>query len=667
MPRMADRIAIRMRLVGRMGVWTVAGECIVPPRRSTRALLAAIALSAPRPVSRGWLSGLLWSQGPIDPRQPPLRLEVRRLLDALAPAGKGLLSVDRESLSLRPGAARIDVEEIRRATPEQPAMLSLLDRELLEDLDGVDPAFDHWLRQQREQLHDRAKRVAEARWLGQTEPADIVPAARRLLFLNPVNEKAWRGMMRAYAGQTDIEAATEAFEQCGAALRRELDTEPSAETRALLAEIREQKPLTPNETIIERPSGPEWNAPRVGPRIGVLPIDCVRLPEEETFLGPGIAREITERLSRFFRIVVTDAEALARFARDSDDAAAIRRVFGIDYLMRGTIQRDRGRLRVSLRLLDLRGEDRIVWADRFDRATDDLLAAQQGIAADVVARVEPELQMIEALRNPSRPRGDLTANDLVIMSIPPMLRMERAGFMQAGGYLEQGVALEPNFCDVHGWYSFWHVLLVSQGWTSEPRQALARGGELAERAVTLNPMAVRALTISGLLRALQGYPLSESAALYDHALDVNPNLAMTWALSAVNCFNMGDIEEAQRRYDTYKSLSPHDRLAFFFDAFFAPIHLIRRDYHAAITTGHTLMQLNPAFSAGYKPHLAALGHLRHHEEAAALLGRLLAIEPNFTVRRFLQTTSIRRQSDRDHFVEGLRLAGVRDCSYGKPS
>ena len=185
-----------------------------------------------------------------------------------------------------------------------------------------------------------------------------------------------------------------------------------------------------------------------------------------------------------------------------------------------------------------------------------------------------------------------------------------------------------------------------------------RGGELAERAMSLNPLAIRAITIAGLLRAHLEPDLSEAAAFYDRALEVNSNLAMTWALSAVNCANMGDIDEAERRYNTYKVLSPHDRLAFFFDALFAPIHLIKRDHQAAIETGSAVVQLNPAFSAGYKPHLAALGHLRCHQEAASVLRRLLAIEPNFTIRRFLDTTLMRRQADREHFAEGLRLAGV---------
>ena len=36
----------------------------------------------------------------------------------------------------------------------------------------------------------------------------------------------------------------------------------------------------------------------------------------------------------------------------------------------------------------------------------------------------------------------------------------------------------------------------------------------------------------------------------------------------------------------------------------------------------------------------------------------MAIEPDFTVERFITTSPLERESDRDLFAEGLRLAGV---------
>ena len=46
-------ILVRLRLIGQMEAWTVTSENVLPAGRKTRALLAAIALSGPRPALRG--------------------------------------------------------------------------------------------------------------------------------------------------------------------------------------------------------------------------------------------------------------------------------------------------------------------------------------------------------------------------------------------------------------------------------------------------------------------------------------------------------------------------------------------------------------------------------------------------------------------------------------
>ena len=83
--------------------------------------------------------------------------------------------INRDSLSLRPGVVWVDVEEVLRATTSHPGSLALLDSELLEELDGVDPAFDVWLHGERERLRDRARSVAEALLNEQVAPGNADP------------------------------------------------------------------------------------------------------------------------------------------------------------------------------------------------------------------------------------------------------------------------------------------------------------------------------------------------------------------------------------------------------------------------------------------------------------------------------------------------------------
>ena len=681
-----------MRLIGQMEAWTLTSENVLPAGRKTRALLAVIALSSPRPALRGRLAELLWSRRPEEQARASLRQEIHRLLESLAPAGTEILMVTRDHLSLRPGVVWIDVEEVMRATTDQPASLSLLDGDLLEDLDGIDPTFDAWLTTERERLRDRARNVAEALLREQIEPEAAIPAAQRLLQIDRAHEGAWRALMRAHAARGERGMAIQAYDRCRAVLADLLDAAPSPETQKLLAEIRgpsgsrmplrppapPPQPSAPPMMVTEEPPEPppvleprmqEIRPTRGGAHVGVMPLQLVGTTEEEAHLAPGLAEEITTALARFRWIFVVASNSLARFAADTRDETAIRRTFGIDFLLDGSIQRVRNRLRITVRLLDLRAGNQVVWARRFDRQTNDLLSLQDEIASEVVAQIDPEILLIEAKRSSSQAPVDATAYDLVLRAIPLIGRMERGRYMMAGEYLVNAITLEPDYAAAHAWYAYWHIFLVGQGWAEDPRAMMEEAGELAERAVVLDPFDARALTIAGHVRAYLHRRLNEAAALHERALSLNPNLAMAWALSAITYAYMGEAEEAERRNDRYKKLSPFDPYAFIFDGFYTVIHLLKRDYESAAVAGRAVTQMNPSLSAGFKPYLAALGHLGREQEASVARRRLLAIEPDFTIERFLKTTPLQRDSDRDIYAQGLRLAGIpeRDEDVVKPA
>jgi DNA-binding SARP family transcriptional activator/TolB-like protein len=681
---------VRLRLIGQMEVWTLTSESMLPLGRRTRALLAAITLSSPRPALRGWLAELLWSGRPEEQARASLRQEVHRLLEALAPGGSEVLNVTRDHLSLRPGKVWVDAEEVMRATANQPASLALMDGDLLEGLDGINPTFDVWLSIERERLRDRARTVAEALLHEQVDLEAAIPAAQRLLQIDRAHEGAWRALMRGHAARGERGMAIQAYHRCRAVLADLLDASPSAETQIVLADIRgpsgshiPRRPPAPPPPPARPPSlspssaeqpyqappapeaMPQGNWPtRGGARVGVMPLQLVSSAEEDAHLAPGLTEEITTALARFRWMFVVASNSLARFAAENRDETAIRRSFGIDFLLDGSIQRVHNRIRITVRLLDLRAGNQVVWARRFDRQSNDLLSLQDEIASEVVAQIDPEILLIEAKRSASRPPTDATAYDLMLRSIPLIGRLEREAFMQAGEYLSRAIELEAEFAAAHAWYAYWLMFLVGQDWAADPTAAMQQAGLHAERAVALDPYDARGLTIAGHVRAFLHRRLRESIALHERALSLNPNLAMAWALSAIAYAYIGDPAEAERRHNRYKQLSPLDPHAFFFDAFFVLIRLQKRDYESAVAVARAVTEMNPSFSAAYKPYLSALGHLGRSLEAEMVWQRLQGIEPHFSVQRFIATSPLERESDRDHYAEGLRLARVPESVAG---
>ncbi|MEA2745268.1 MAG: hypothetical protein QOG25_3639, partial [Acetobacteraceae bacterium] len=438
-----DSVVVRLRLIGQMEAWTVRSESVLPVGRKTRALLACIAMAAPRPLLRGRLAEQLWSRRPEEQARASLRQEIHRLLEALSPAETEILIITRDHLTLRPGAVWIDVEEVMRATAAQPAALALLDGDLLEDLDGIDPNFDAWLNAERERLRDRARGIAELMLREDMEPDVAIAAAQRLLAIDRSHEGAWRALMKAHAARGERGLAVQAYDRCRASLGDMLDAAPSIETQKLLNEIRgpsnSRLPLRPPQVAepVSPPPAPvvadpetasapappaddlspgapkrEALATRGGAHVGVMPFRLIGMPDEDAHLAPGLADEITNALSRFRWMFIVSSNSLGRFAAEHRDEATIRREFGLDFLLDGSVQRAGNKIRISLRLLDLRANNQIVWARRFDRETNDLLSLQDEIAAEVVAQIDPEILLIEAKRSSSRGQVGATAYDL---------------------------------------------------------------------------------------------------------------------------------------------------------------------------------------------------------------------------------------------------------------
>jgi adenylate cyclase len=91
---------------------------------------------------------------------------------------------------------------------------------------------------------------------------------------------------------------------------------------------------------------------------------------------------------------------------------------------------------------------------------------------------------------------------------------------------------------------------------------------------------------------------------------------------------------------------------------FAIAYLMKRRYEETIEVSRRVVQNSPTYVNGYKPLIAALGHLGRRKEALGQIRALLSIEPAFTVDRFEQTYPFTQRADLEHYAEGLRRAGA---------
>lgn len=314
-------------------------------------------------------------------------------------------------------------------------------------------------------------------------------------------------------------------------------------------------------------------------------------------------------------------------------------------------------MRMIVRLLDLRAGNEVIWARQFDRELTDVLDVQSQLAAQLAAQIDPELLLREGARRIAS-LEQATAFDLTLSAIPAIYRLEPGSFHAAGELLASAAAMDPGIAAAHAWWAYWHLFLVGQAWAKDPESATQRAGQLAERAVTLDPSDARALTLVGHVRGFLHKLPEEACTLHEKALSLNPNLPIAWCFSGLAHCYLGHHDIAIEQIERAKSLSPHDPHGFFFDMALMMPHYLQGEFEKALQHGRRAVELNPGFSSTYKGYLATLGQLGQDREAKRVMARLIALETGFNIRAALDRSPMARESDLKLYAEGLRRAGL---------
>ncbi|WP_245277977.1 alpha/beta hydrolase [Rhizobium leguminosarum] len=207
--------------------------------------MAYLALQAGQPQSREKLAALLWGGTGEEQARANLRQTLSVLRRALQATGREWFRIEGDLVALDLGDGELDVRRFEAlaassATEDLEQAIALYSGELLEGFNLGEEPFEDWLRTERERLRITATAVLEKLitcHVGGNEPGASIPAATRLLSLEPLREDVHRTLMRAYAATGRFNLALAQYRSCADTLRKQLGVQPEPETRALYRDL----------------------------------------------------------------------------------------------------------------------------------------------------------------------------------------------------------------------------------------------------------------------------------------------------------------------------------------------------------------------------------------------------------------------------------------------
>src|SRR5205823_5064329 len=124
--------------------------------------------------------------------------------------------------------------------------------------------------------------------------------------------------------------------------------------------------------------------------IAVLPFKPLSSDAGDEYLGLAIADTLITRLSNMRQIIVRPTSAVRKYGRPEQDVLAAGREQNVDFVLEGSTQRWGEKIRVTLRLLNVR-DGSPVWSFQGDEQSTNLLAMQDSISEQVARALIPKL------------------------------------------------------------------------------------------------------------------------------------------------------------------------------------------------------------------------------------------------------------------------------------
>jgi adenylate cyclase len=366
------------------------------------------------------------------------------------------------------------------------------------------------------------------------------------------------------------------------------------------------------------------------PSVAVLPFQNMSGDPEQEYFVDGMVDDIVTGLSRIKWLFVIARNSSFTFKGRAVDVKQVGRELGVRYVLEGSLRKLADRVRVTAQLIDA-GTGAHVWAERYDRRSDDIFALQDEIALSVVGAIEPSLRRAEVERVTRKRPDSLDAYDLVLRAQPDVDSGMPERAAKALVLLERALALDPAYALAHAFAAMCHHnRFLRAGLLEEDRAASIRH---ARAALTYGQDDALALTFAGFSIGMDGHDRAAAFAAFEAALAVSPSTALTYIFGSVVLGWTGEAERAIEWGERGMRLSPFDPWAFAAFGSLALGHFQRGRFDESVKAAHKAVQSNPAHSINYVLLAAPLAKLGRLEEAKAAAARVLELHPAFRYSR----------------------------------
>lgn len=474
----------------------------------------------------------------------------------------------------------------------------------------------------------------------------FVTNAGRLLDRDTINQAIW----------SDVVVTDDAITQCVRDIRRALGDGQQRIIRTvprrgyvfaaevLNSQAQQPRRLAPDTVqLTERPS------------IAVLPFANLSGDLEQEYLSDGLADDVINTLSRSRSLFVIARNSSFTYKGQAIDVKRIAHELGVRYVVEGSVRRTTGRIGVNTQLIDAE-TGKHIWAERYDRAIEDVFAVQDEIAEALTTAIDPAVAEAELRRALRKPPDSLGAWETYQRGLWYARKATVTDNERALAFFRLAAGLDQTFASPHAMLAYFYGWGFARGGVLPVQEISKVAEEEARQAIQLDP---NETTAQAALSWLSMCERDHNDALEraERAISTAPNDAVAWVAKGRVLQFSGRPQNALVAYQTALRLDPVGPTNWIMLMGLNISHYLAGDYGAAVDACRRTIRDHPEITSSYRWLAAALGQLGRHYKAQEALHRAIAVSPDSFGFYVNCRPPWFRPEDHEHMLDGLRKAG----------
>ena len=333
--------------------------------------------------------------------------------------------------------------------------------------------------------------------------------------------------------------------------------------------------------VLRRTNRAEDN--RAPQSIAVLPFKLLTAAEGDEYFGLGLADTLITKLSSLSQIIVRSTSAVRRYTDNEQDPVEAGRELGVDSVIEGSIQRSGERIRLTVRLVNVR-DGRPLWAGKFDEEFKDIFKVQDSISEKVAAALTLKLNGEDKSLLTKRYTENAEAYKLYLKGRYHWNKRSPEGTKKGIEYFEQATILDPDYALAYAGLTD-SYLMLGNDYYSKAKAAAVRALEIDEQ------LAEAHTSLAYLkMRGEWDWPGAEKELR--RAIELNPNYATAHQWYSIYLELTDRPDEAVMEAKRAQELDP---LSLIINTSFGDRLFLARQYDRAIEQLRSTIEIDPNF------------------------------------------------------------------------